>query len=191
MAETSETESPEKIWLQRLLNAAKQDIIDAMDGELSSKNFGAIRRVVKFAEDITSADGRPEFRGVCQHIVTECEFDMGAKNLFAALVAHLSDGNVAIYNKFRRLQSTHAQVEAGRQAVVVARSQVEREREAVEHERTSLQQLRGALELSAGAALPDLPALPAMSEVVDEEPPEIDPDAGQGWQGPPGSAGKS
>jgi hypothetical protein len=80
---STEEESPEKIWLQRLLTAAKQDIIDSLNGELSSKNFGAVLRLVKLAEEIASADGRPEFRGVCQRLVPECEFDKNAKNLFA------------------------------------------------------------------------------------------------------------
>lgn len=157
-------------WTLKLLNAARLDIVEDLKGDtLQSRNFGDVISVAKLAEQIASADGRPDFNGVLQTVIVECEFHKHAKNLYAALAAHFADGDVVLYDKYRRLQQTHAQVEGTCRALEAAQDHLRVKEEMVESEREALAKMREALQLGSGSSgLPDMPVLPPMSEVFNE-----------------------
>lgn len=154
-------------WGQKLLIAARSDIVALGQVEkLTARDFERMIRVSKFAENIATSWARGNRDLVLKETLAECEFLPFARNLHAAVVAHFANGDVTLYEKYRRLQNTHVQVEVSKKQFEAAHEHVLAEREHIQSERKAIEKLRESLQLSSGGMMPELPALPPASEVM-------------------------
>ncbi len=162
--------TPQKMLLTKILDAARTDLVDALSvPELSAKVFGNVIRVAKIAEELACADGQPHFGSTVKRLVPECEFNMNAKNLHAAMIAYFMSGDLAVYDKYRRLHSTHTRAEATRQALEAGQEHMQAEREHLQSQIKTFDKLKEALMLSAEGGrteTADLPELPPMSDFL-------------------------
>jgi hypothetical protein len=111
-------DSVEQKQLQKILQASRQDIIDALYSvkAIMARDFSTVIKLALMAEETASAEGKSSFKSVLQKHLEECEFNTAAKHLYAALIEYFSSGDVVLYDKYRRLQSTHVQLETSRRA---------------------------------------------------------------------------
>jgi len=163
--------------MKEILEAAREQIAEMLEGDLYAKNFSDAIRVAKLAEEIAANEGRSELVRVKHKALAESEFF--APILYEAILADLATGNDMLKDKYDRLQRAHADLERKHLMVDAAGNRLNAERKALDAERTVIHEERLAMrKVHAALAIEnksgvDLPALPPIPELppdpLDEE----------------------
>jgi hypothetical protein len=167
--------------MQNILKAAREEMLRALEGELTALNFAKAIRIAKMAERIASAEGRSYLGQVQKQVLEETEFY--CPPLHRAILDEIMAGDTVAREKYDRLHRTHTEAEQVRQAVEIARDKVgmthaqlqakeealQKEREMLHRERELLRRLQDTLMLTAGDQEVDIPQLPELLPLEEEE----------------------